>query len=77
MRTTTHSQQREVFLCRRVGCPYCGVTKRCRTLSGHNMVEGKGLQNYNLVMIHDDEYSFCVRHTGKLNEAYVQRSLYL
>jgi len=44
------------------------VTKRCRKLSGHNVVEGKGLQKYSLVMIHDDEYSFCVRRSGKLNE---------
>jgi len=42
--------------------PNESVTKRCRTLSGHNVVDMKGLQKYSLVMIHDDEYSFCVQH---------------
>jgi len=44
------------------------VTKRCSTLSGHiSVVEGKDFKKYSIVT-HDDEYSFCVRHSGKLNE---------
>jgi len=31
--------------------------KRCRTLSGHNVVEGKDFK-YGLAMIHDDEYIY-------------------
>jgi len=37
------------------------VTKRCRKLSGHNVVEGKDFKNTAQVLIHDDEYPFCVR----------------